>query len=75
MFSKNHNTKICYKKNASIHRNENLEQEKEKKIVTPLPPKKLETKKNFKKNFNDKCSTMFFTYNLAMIDPSSVRLV
>lgn len=67
--------KLLHKKMQAFIEMKTLNRKKKKKIVTPLPPKKLETKKNFKKNFNDKCSTMFFTYNLAMIDPSSVRLV
>lgn len=46
MFSKNHNTKICYiKKNASIHRNENLKQEKAKTKLYPPPQRNRKQKR------------------------------
>lgn len=49
-----------------------LNRKKKKKIVIFFFFKKLEIKKNFKKNFNDKCLIMFFMYNLVMIDFSFV---
>lgn len=54
-----------------------MKKTKQKKTnkIAPPPPKKQETNKNRKKNFNNKCSIMFFTYNLAMLfDRSTLAL-